>query len=276
MPERRRPERPAPRAGRPAVFPAGTAAAAAGAALLLLGAAGVERAFAHAAGEGKGGKGGHTAAAAAAAAKAGEGMQVEGTVGELDSAACEKVLAEHHAEIKKCYAEATDRLFYLGGRMELKLRIGPSGQPRSVAMISSSVGNYEVEHCVTAVLHKLHFPPPKGGDGELTYPVEFAARAQVGAWPADKVAAELKRAHLGSCSGRKPRPGERLAPLSAMRATLYVGPGGKVTSVGFSAEEPIDEKLASCVANKARALQLDDPLGKMVKVSYDLGSESGE
>ena len=271
----RRPWCQAPRPGRRAVP---FSAAAAGAALLLLGMAGEDQVAA--AGDGKGGKGGHGAAAAAtaaAAAKAGEGgMQVEGTVGELDSAACEKVLAEHHAEIKKCYAEATERLFYLGGRMELKLRIGPSGQPRSVAMISSSVGNYEVEHCVTAVLHKLHFPPPKGGDGELTYPVEFAARTPVGAWPADKVAGELKRAHLGACSGRKPRPGERLAALSAMRATLYVGPGGKVTSVGFSAEEPIDDKVAHCVAGKARALQLDDPLGKMVKVSYDLGSESGE
>ena len=211
----------------------------------------------------------------AAAAKTGE-MQVEWMVGELDSAGCDKVLAAHHDEIKKCYQEATERLFYLGGRMVLKLRIGASGLPHSVAMTSSTVGSYEVEHCVAAVLHKLHFPPPKGGDGELTYPVEFAARTPVGTWPAEKVAAELKRAKLAGCAGHKPRPGEHIAPVQAMRLTLYVGPGGKVTSVGFSAEEPIDDKVAHCVAGKARALQLDDPLGKMVKVSYDLGSESAE
>ena len=224
--------------------------------------------LAHPSGEAKG--------KAPAPAKPAEGMQVEGIVGELDSGGCEKVLAAHHDEIKKCYAEATERLFYLGGRMELKLRIGANGVPRSVAMVSSSVGNYEVEHCVTAVLHKIHFPPPKGGDGELTYPVEFAARTPVGAWSADKVAAELKKAKLGSCIGRRPHPGEKLAPVSAMRATLYVGPGGKVTSVGFSAEEPIDDKIAGCVANKARAVQLDDPLGKMVKVSYDLSGAPSE
>jgi len=252
-----------------------------GAALLLaasLGGAAVgERA--PLAAEGKGGKGGQREKlgrpAAAAPAKSGE-MQVEGTVGELDSAGCDKVLAAHHDEIKKCYQEATERLFYLGGRMELKLRIGPSGLPHSVAMASSSVGSYEVERCVTAVLHKLHFPPPKGGDGELTYPVEFAARTPVGSWPTEKVAAELKRIKLGGCAGHKPRPGEHVAPIQSMRLTLYVGPGGKVTSVGFSAEEPIDDKVAHCVAGKARALQLDDPLGKMVKVSYDLGSEYGQ
>lgn len=231
--------------------------------LLLAGLAGAG--YSTARGEGKG------KAAAPAAALPAEGMQVEGIVGELDSGGCERVLAAHKDEIKKCYAAATERLFYLGGRMELKLRIGPNGQPRSVAMVSSSVGSYEVEHCVTTVLHKLHFPPPKGGDGELTYPVEFAARTPVGAWTADKVATELKQAKLTGCIGRKPHPGERLATVGAMRATLYVGPGGKVTSVGFSAEEPIDEKIALCVANKARAVQLADPLGKMVKVSYDLG-----
>ena len=56
----------------------------------------------------------------------------------------------------------------------------------------------------------------------------------------------------------------------------HVRPGDKVTSVGFSAEEPIDDKIAGCVANKARAVQLDDPLGKMVKVSYDPGGGPSE
>lgn len=258
--------------GRKQTFPAGGGRLflGAGAGLWVVGLCGTG--LSHPSGENKSNK-----AAAAAAAKTSEGgMQVEGIVGELDSGGCEKVLLAHHDEIKKCYAEATERLFYLGGRMELKLRIGPSGLPRSVAMVSSTVGNYEVEHCVTTALHKIHFPPPKGGDGELTYPVEFAARTPVGAWTPDKVATELKRAKLGSCIGRKPHPGEKLAAVSAMRATLYVGPGGKVTSVGFSAEEPIDDKIAGCVANKARAVQLDDPLGKMVKVSYDLGGAPSE
>jgi hypothetical protein len=218
-----------------------------------------------------------TPATAVAPARDGDAMQVEGIIGELDSAGCDKVLAEHQAEIKKCYQEVTERLFYLGGRMQLKLRIGPSGQPHSVALVDSSVGSYQVEHCVAGVLQKLHFPTPKGGDGELTYPVEFAARTPVGVWGPDKIADAFKRAKFSSCGGRKPRPGERLATVHTMRATLYVGPGGKVTSVGFSAEEPIDEKVASCVATKARALQLDDPLGKMVKVSCDLGgSAQGE
>ena len=86
----------------------------------------------------------------------------------------EKVLLAHHDEIKKRYAEATERLFYLGGRMELKLRIG-AGLPRSVAMVSSTVGNYEVEHCVTTALHKIHFPRPRRRR-RAHLPVEFAAR----------------------------------------------------------------------------------------------------
>ena len=241
-------------------------------AVLIVGAAGLSTAWAVAAE-----RGASRTPPAAAKAPGGDAMQIEGIVGELDSAGCDKVLAAHQPEIKKCYEEVTERLFYLGGRMQLKLRIGASGLPHSVALVRSTVGSYEVEHCVTAAVQKMHFPPPKGGDGELTYPVEFAARTPVGAWAADKVAAEFKQAKFASCSGHKPKPGEHLATVHSMQATLYIGPGGKVTSVGFSAEEPIDDKLASCVANKVRALQLDDPLGRMVKVSCDLdGRGEGE
>ncbi len=237
---------------------------------LLLGAAGTSVA-------GAGEKGASRTPPAAAAARGGDPMQVEGIVGELDTAGCDKALGFCQPEIKKCYEEVSERLFYLGGRLQLKLRIGPSGLPRSVAMTQSTLGNYEVEHCIIAVLQKTRFPQPKGGDGELTYPVEFAARTPVGVWAPDKVAAELKQAKLTSCSGRKPKAGERLAAAPNIRATMYVGPGGKVTSVGFSAEEPIDDKLASCVAGKVRALQLEDPLGKMVKVSCVLdGRAEGE
>jgi outer membrane biosynthesis protein TonB len=214
--------------------------------------------------------------APAAPAKGSDGMQIEGTVGELDSAACEKVLQEHRETVKKCFESVSERLFYLGGHIEVKLRIGASGQPSAVAMVASSLGNYEVEHCVTSTMHKLRFPPPKGGDGELSVPFDFAAHTPVGAWPPDKVAGELGRAKLKSCSARKPHAGERLATAASVQVTLYIGPGGKVTSVGFAAPEPIDDKMASCMANKVKALQLDDPLGKMVKVSYDLGGGGGE
>lgn len=207
---------------------------------------------------------------------AGDGMQLSGTglVGQLDAPACEKVLREAAPEVKKCYEEAASRLFYLGGRIEAKLTIGPSGQPRAVALTQSTVGSYEVERCIVTALNKLRFPPPKGGDGELTYPVEFAAKTPVGSFSEQQVLGKLDVAKLKPCQGKakKPKAGDKTAAVSAMRATLYIGPGGQVTAVGFAAEDPIDDGVARCLQGKIQAARLDDPLGKMVKASVDLGA----
>jgi hypothetical protein len=206
----------------------------------------------------------------------GDGMQVSGSGlgGQLDAPACEKVLREAAPEVKKCYEDAASRLFYLGGRIEAKLTIGASGQLRAVALTTSTVGSYDVERCITTALGKLRFPPPKGGDGELTYPVEFAAKTPVGSFSEQQVLGKLDVAKLKSCQAKakKPKAGDKTAAVGAMRATLYVGPGGQVTAVGFAADEPIDDGVAKCLRDKIQAARLDDPLGKMVKASVDLGA----
>jgi hypothetical protein len=214
------------------------------------------------------------AAAPVKPAAGADSMEISGLMGQLDAAQCEKVLREAAPEVKKCYEEASSRLFYLGGRLEAKLIVGQSGQARTVAMTTSTVGSYEVERCITSALGKLRFPPPKGGDGELSYPVEFSAKTAVGSFTEEQVLGKLGDAKLKSCQAkaRRPKPGEKLAQVATMRATLYVGPGGQVTTVGFSAEDPIDDGVARCLQSRIQAARMDDPLGKMVKVSVDLGA----
>lgn len=208
------------------------------------------------------------------AAPGGDGMQIAGLMGQLDAPLCEKVLREAAPAVKKCYEEASSRLFYLGGRLEAKLIVGAGGEPRSIALTTSTVGSYEVERCILTALGKLRFPPPKGGDGEMTYPVEFSAKSPVGSFTEAQVIDKLGAAKLKTCQAKakKPRPGEKHAGVGDIRATLYVGPGGQVTTVGFAADEPIDDAVAKCLQSKIQATRLEDPLGKMVKVSVDLGA----
>ena len=86
--------------------------------------------------------------------------------------------------------------------------------------------------------------------------------------PANKKVAKKPKA----VKAKKPKAGDKVAAVGAMHATLYVGPGGQVTAVGFSAEDPIDDGVARCLRDKIQAARLDDPLGKMVKASVDLGA----
>lgn len=199
-------------------------------------------------------------------------MQVEGIVGELEDAAVQRVLQANHGATRRCYDEQAGRLHYVGGHLELKVRVLPSGKPKWVAIIDSSLGNSEIEQCVVSTLEKLQFPAPKGGEGELTCPIDFAARTPTGNWQKERISSVLakKKAALSACKGKT-----GTAAVKALRMTLYVGPGGTATSAGFAADEPQDPKLAKCVTDRVLALQYDDPLGQMVKVSFPMGDLFG-
>ncbi len=205
--------------------------------------------------------------AAAAPAAGSETMQVQGTLGELDSDKVEKLFAQHQADFRRCYDEVAASQHYVGGHMELKVAVLLSGQPRAVTVVDSNLGSIDIERCIAGQIAKLRFPAPKGGEGEVSYPFDCTARTPVGNWPSERIAAALykKRSALKSCKGKG-----GAAQVADLHATLYVGPGGKATSIGFSAAAPIDEKLTTCVAKQILSLQYDDPLGQMVKVSYDL------
>ena len=133
---------------------------------------------------------------------------------------------------------------------------------RSAAVAGSTVGCYQVERCVLQVAGALRFPPPRGGEGELTYPVEFPAKVAVGAWSQDRVAPQMSRhaRELRTCPDKAPRP---------LRLTVYIGPGGRVASAGLSAEEPIDDRTGACLVARAQTWRFEDPLGQLVKASYD-------
>jgi hypothetical protein len=52
--------------------------------------------------------------------------------------------------------------------------------------------------------------------------------------------------------------------------TMYIGPGGRVTSAGLSADGPIDDRVATCLVQRAQGWRFDDPMGQMAKASCAL------
>jgi TonB family protein len=190
-------------------------------------------------------------------------MELQGGLGQIDQGAVEAQIRRRLPEINRCYTEVLSRLWYLAGRLELKLRVAADGQVRSAAVTRSTVGNYEVERCVAQVVHGVAFPRPQGGEAEFTYPVEFAARAPVGSWPPDRLEPAMAR-YLRQAQGC---PGAVKAP-PALRVTLYIGPGGRVASAGLSADDPIDDRLGACLVARALTWRFPDPLGQLVKASY--------
>ncbi len=189
-------------------------------------------------------------------------MRVEGTTGTISLEAVEARFLERWSAIEHCYQDEHDKFSYLGGRLVLRLHIDAAGKLTQAFVASSTVGSHSVERCVLEIARSITFPTPHDGSVELSYPIHFRGQAKVRNFSD----AELKTSRTDRqkdfvwCRHRAPAPDE-------VTLTVYVAPGGKVISAGFSAPAPVDEKFASCLLEKTSAWRFADPLGQIAKAS---------
>ncbi len=195
-------------------------------------------------------------------------IKVSGTLGSLNDDEISGPFQRRWDDITRCYAEAQSKLPYLGGKLELKLRVGEKGVVKKGYVSSSTIGNYDAEKCILAVARGLSFSRPHGGsEAEFTYPLEFRGRSGVSPWDGARVrpTATRHRREVGQCRAKS---GGGIPASLAL--TLYVAPGGKVTSAGLSADSPLDDTFAACLVDKTRAWHLDDPLGRIAKATVEV------
>jgi hypothetical protein len=194
-----------------------------------------------------------------------EDMQVTGTLGTLNDEEVSGPFQRRWDEITQCYQDAKSKLWYLGGKVELKIRIDKTGAPKSTFVSSSTVGSYDVERCILGIARELQFSRPHGGsEAEFTYPIEFRGKGAVTTWDEGRVTPHIKkpknRKDVSECKKQSPNG----MPAQLMM-TMYVAPGGKITSAGLAADAPLDDAFAACLVGKTKLWRLDDPLGKIAK-----------
>jgi TonB family protein len=201
--------------------------------------------------------------------EASDEMKVSGTLGSLSDDEIAGPFQRRWDDITRCYEGAAAKQQFLGGKIELKLRVTQTGDPKSVWVVSSTFGNYDAERCVLQIARELHFGKPHGGpEAEFTYPIEFRAKRPVQTWEEARVSPSVQRHRkdVHECRAKSPNG---LPPQLAM--TVYVAPGGKIASAGLSADAPLDDAFANCLVAKTRGWRLDDPLGKIAKATVGVG-----
>ena len=213
-----------------------------------------------------------------------DGMQLEGQLGTLSGEDIAGVFKTRWPDVMRCSRSAQDKLYYLHGTVQLKLRIGADGAAAKAYVEHSTLGSWAAEQCVLAVARSLVFPAPKGGkEAEFSYPIEVRARrpAPIVDWDEARVAPTVLRSKhdVGVCRGDVP-PGphrkhvqrvQRVAPTvlpANLHVTMYVAPGGHVSSVGLAGEGPIDDAFAACLLTHALTWKVDDPRGHIAKASF--------
>jgi hypothetical protein len=187
-------------------------------------------------------------------------------LGSLDPAAVKRTFGQLDDKFMDCQKRALDRVEVLAGSVKFFLRIGPGGNAKWAYLEESEIGDRDTEKCLVDVVMEARWPRPDAGDAEARYSMELPLQSTrpPNTWSSDKVAEALGKHGdmIDRCKG---------GASTAFRATMYVGPGGKVLSAGVAAASKDGDEKADCLVKALMKMKgLPSPGSWPAKVSFGL------
>jgi len=222
------------------------------------------------------------------------------TKGSITKEQIETGLAPHSTALAECYTTRVGKRRWLGGHVVLQWNLEADGKITSVKLTESNLGSWAIEQCMLDIAWSASFGKPGGGKVDFTVPLDFSAKGSTQVWDEDKVLRAIggQLALLDDCSDfefepkpapKKGRKAPKKAPPKAdaddkpsrpekvpsnVTMTLYVGPGGKLQSVGFaSATTEVGPKWSACAEKAAHSWRLPDPRGQIAKLAIRYKAE---
>jgi len=192
-------------------------------------------------------------------------MQLEGTLGVVDTVDVEDALQARFDDVRACYARAGKAQAYADGRVLLRFLVGGDGHSQDVWVISSSLGNYSVERCLVEVGRSVVFPAPAGRKATtFEYPIEF--RSTHAATVLDIDGLKIQRdvstfmPQLAACG--------RLAKAPVV-VIVYIEPSGFPGSVGLATDVALDEDAGDCVVQTIQRWRMSAVLpGHVLRANF--------
>lgn len=194
-------------------------------------------------------------------------MSSSAEVGGLNEREAEQSFVASLDALQTCVADGVERFSFMGGSIELKVKVDASHRARQVWAVQSSLGERSTEKCMFEALRSVEWPAPVGGPyGIARNSFEFEMRKGVAApavWDAGRVAGVLDHVDgsLRECEGREP---------GQLRVTLYIGEGGRALAGGAASEEPMDDAAVDCVVDTLLAARYPAPERIPTKVRFQL------
>jgi len=187
-------------------------------------------------------------------------------LGSVDPAAVKRAFAALDDKFTECQKRALDRVEVLAGEVKFFLRIGSDGSAKWAYVERSQLGDRDTEKCLVEVVLGARWPRPDGGDAEARYAMELPLQSArpPSDWSADKVAPAMGK---NGNAIDKCKAGAR----ATFRATIYVGPGGKVLSAGVDMSNRDGQEQADCLARALVKMKgLPSPGSWPAKVTFGL------
>jgi hypothetical protein len=192
-------------------------------------------------------------------------LRTRSELGTVDPNAVSQAFRRLDDKFLDCQKQGIDRVEVLAGNAKFFLRIGEDGRARWAYLeAGSDIGDRDTEKCLLAAVMGARWPKPDGGDAEARYSTELLAQGRAATdWSSDKVAAALGK--NGDAIDRCKEGG------SGFNATMYVGPGGRVLSVGVVTSTKDGDDRAECLAKVLGKLKgLPSPGSWPAKVTFGL------
>jgi hypothetical protein len=187
-------------------------------------------------------------------------------LGSIDPSAVKRGFSVLDDKFTDCQKRALDRVELVAGNVKFFLRIGPDGSAKWTFLEESEIGDRETEKCLTDVVMAAHWPRPDVGDAEAHYSMELPLRSTrpPSDWNPQKVAGALGKS--GDAIERC-----KAGASANFRATMYVGPGGKVIAAGIAMSNKDGEDKADCLATALVKMKgLPSPGSWPAKVTFGL------
>lgn len=193
----------------------------------------------------------------------GDSMGISGIQSSMAVADAHEAMRPRMEALFDCFAPRSANFEPLGGRIRLLIHLEGSGRVLAAKPEGSTVGDREVERCVSGVVMDTPFPRTSGG-GEVELRWSFVVEpsrpeAEPVLWDAGRVDRVVRR--------RSPHARAACDTEVPVQVTAYVR-HGRVVSAG-AASTIADEASLDCIANHVRRWRMPS-VGRMAKVTFDL------
>jgi hypothetical protein len=194
-------------------------------------------------------------------------VQMTSEIGGMNEQKVSRVFEDSTAGLKQCLHAGAERIEYLGGDVGFFVEVDSSGNPSTVFIQQSTLGDRATEKCMRDVLKSKKWPKPVGGEkGQAQRSVSFDPPKDVRPpvdWSGDDIREGLTKLsdRLQACKAGEP---------GSFAATMYVDTSGKPLSAGVVAPSAQADAKADCLVDVLLAGRFGSPGSWAAKVSFQL------
>lgn len=200
-------------------------------------------------------------------------VQVRGIEGTLANFDVRAKIEERSRDFAKCHESRARMMPMLAGKIEFGIHVMKSGDVSDVDLRASDVGDRELERCFVDIVRAIHFPPPHGGEANVSYTMLLGSSGggrEPEQWNPGRVQ------HVAAKHSQDVREECSLSHTETFTVTAYVNASGRVVAAGVAGSAMAAKERFDCIAEQLSHWPMPKPTKKrFAKVTFPLRAGTG-